>query len=306
MNVRLILKSENSLEELSVTAFSFRKSVYTPYTMLNASFIAENTAYSEVYEVMFYIGEKLVHHGLADSFEVKVRNGVKTGKIISKGFTSMLLQNQLEPGIINNVSLNSLLDNYYDLSFISHEDNSDQQNYIYVQNHSSMWDGVVTLAYKLTGNYPFIESANCVRITPKSQPQSFSFADDEILSCGFGNDFSSFISGYDMPDIAGDYGVYTLSDYEMMSKKIVRHKYIEFDREYLYNPQEALVFRKKFSEKAGIFHYCEYSGYKGEDLTDHVSFGSLLEKKIGFLSVRGNPDGIFTKVGIYFDSFSNP
>ena len=154
MNVKIQIKKNDSssLEEIEILSFSFKKNLYTPYTMLTANFIANNSDYLSVCEIILIIDNKTIHHGLIDSFEISEKNGVKTGKIISRGFTSLLLQNQIEPGIKNNISLNSLLDNYYPLNYITHEDNSNTENYIYVQNRSSMWDGVVTLAYKLGGS----------------------------------------------------------------------------------------------------------------------------------------------------------
>ncbi len=306
MNVKIQIKKNDSssLEEIEILSFSFKKNLYTPYTMLTANFIANNSDYLSVCEIILIIDNKTIHHGLIDSFEISEKNGVKTGKIISRGFTSLLLQNQIEPGIKNNISLNSLLDNYYPLNYITHEDNSNTENYIYVQNRSSMWDGVVTLAYKLGGSYPFIESANCVRITPKPEPVHLSFSDSYITAYGILNDFSNLISNFDMPDIEGNYGIYTLENSDVTANKIIRHKYIDFDREFLYDPQQALIFRNKISGKAKLCYYIEYSGYNGEDLTDTVSFKSIDTKKIGLVNIKGSPKGIFTRTGVYFDDFS--
>lgn len=306
MNVKIQIKKNDSssLEEIEILSFSFKKNLYTPYTMLTANFIANNSDYLSVCEIILIIDNKTIHHGLIDSFEISEKNGVKTGKIISRGFTSLLLQNQIEPGIKNNISLNSLLDNYYPLNYITHEDNSNTENYIYVQNRSSMWDGVVTLAYKLGGSYPFIESANCVRITPKPEPVHLSFSDSYITAYGILNDFSNLISNFDMPDIEGNYGIYTLENSDVTANKIIRHKYIDFDREFLYDPQQALIFRNKISGKAKLCYYIEYAGYNGEDLTDTVSFKSIDTKKIGLVNIKGSPKGIFTRTGVYFDDFS--
>lgn len=305
MQVKLEIKKtdSSSYEELKVISFSFKKNLYTSYTTLSVSFIADNSDYSSVCEIMLTIDNHTVHHGLIDSFEVFEKNGVKMGKAVSRGFTSLLLQNQIEPGLKSNISLNSLIDSYYNLNYVTHEDNSNIENYIYVQGRSTMWDGVVTLAYKLCGTYPFIESTNCIRITPKPAPTHFSFSDSDIVSSGLIHDFSSLISNFDMPDIEGNYGTFTLEDSDTIAKKIVRHKYIDFDREFLYNPQEALVFRNKVAGKARFCRYIEYSGYSGEDLTDTVSFNSVDTKKIGLINIRGTGKGIFTKLGVYYDNF---
>lgn len=305
MQAKIEIKKNDgsSFEESEILSFSFKKNLYMSYTMLNVNFIAGDSDYLSVCEIFLKIGGYTVHHGLIDSLEITEKNGVRTGRIVSRGFTSLLLQNQIEPGLKSNISLNSLLDNYYPLNYITHEDNSNTENYIYVQNRSTMWDGVVTLAYKLCNNYPFIESTNCVRITPKPQPLNFSFSDSDILAYGLLNDFSALISNFDMPDINGDYGIYSLEDSSVVNKKIIRHKYIEFDEEFLYNPQQALIFRNKISNKAGLCYYIEYAGYNGEDLTDIVSFKDINNKKIGLVNIRGSQKGIFTKIGVYQDIF---
>ncbi|MDE5946631.1 MAG: hypothetical protein K2G63_04920 [Oscillospiraceae bacterium] len=301
-----IIKNDASvIQESEIISFSFKKNLYMSYTMLNISFIAENSDYTSPCEIKLIIDNRIVHHGLIDSFEITEKNGVKTGRIVSRGFTSLLLQNQIEPGIINNISLNRLIDEFYNLDYITHEDNSNNENYIYVHNRSTMWDGIVTLAYKLYRTYPFIESSNCIRITPKSEPAVFSYDDNSLTSYGKINDFSNIISHFDMPDIQGNYGTYTFQDSDAVANKIIRHKYIELDRDFLYNPQEALIFRNKISNKAKLCRYMEYHGYNGEDLTDIVSFKDIENKKIGLLSIKGNKTGIFTRIGVYYDSFYN-
>lgn len=301
-----IIKNDSSvIQEPEIISFSFKKNLYMSYTMLNISFIAGNSDYTSPCEIKFTVNNRTIHHGLVDSFEIIEKNDVKTGKIVSRGFTSLLLQNQIEPGIINNISLNRLIDEFYNMNYITHEDNSNTENYIYVHNRSTMWDGVVTLAYKLYRTYPFIESSNCIRITSKLEPVSFSYNDRDLMSYGRINDFSNIISHFDMPDIEGNYGTYTLQDSDAVSNKIIRHKYIELDRDFLYNPQEALIFRNKIANKAKLCRYMEYCGYKGEDLTDTVSFKDIENKKIGFLSIKGSRNGIFTRIGVYYDSFSD-
>lgn len=55
------------------------------------------------------------------------------------------------------ISINKLMNSFYTLPNITHEDNSDESNYIYVGKNSTMWDGIVNLAYRFSGRYPFIK-----------------------------------------------------------------------------------------------------------------------------------------------------
>ena len=72
---------------------------------------------------------------------------------------------------------------------------------------------------------------------------------------------------------------------------------------FLYAPQQALVFRDKYDFRGRVRDFCSYSGYRGEDLYDLVSFGSVTAGRIGSLSVKGSRKGIFTEVGVYTDKF---
>ena len=50
------------------------------------------------------------------------------------------------------------------------ENNSDTSSYICVEAHTTMWQNIVNLTYKLTGGYPYIRGTNCVRITQYDAP----------------------------------------------------------------------------------------------------------------------------------------
>ena len=100
VKVQIRKVSGSPIEELSVISFSFKKNLYQPYTMLNVVFMAENNDYMSVNEVLLYIDGKLIHHGIVDTFEVFDKNGVKTGKVTSRGFTSLLMQNQIWTAIM--------------------------------------------------------------------------------------------------------------------------------------------------------------------------------------------------------------
>lgn len=76
-------------------------------------------------------------------------------------------------------------------------------------------------------------------------------------------------------------------------------------KQFLYSPQEALVYRDKYDKRAGLEYYCLYSGYNGEDLSDLVSFGSLQKRKISLVKIYGGSNGIFTELGVYVDDFNN-
>jgi len=305
MNVRLVLiKTDGSqITENNILSFTFRKEMYLAYTLLNARFMAENADLSDIAQVLFYAGEKLIHHGLLDSARLSRNEAGSFVSLSSRGFTSQLCQNQIEPGLVDNISVNTLMDGYYALPFVTHEDNSDTSSYIYIRNNSTMWDGIVNLSCKLTGIYPYIRGTNCVRITDEQSPASFTYTDDNIIESGVDEEYKALLSHFHMSDINGDFGVYYLENQSALAHNIVRHKFFELDMQFFYNPSQALDYRSKYSSRASKCCYVKYSGYNGEDLSDVMSFGELENVRICRIIIHGDSNGITTETGTFFDGF---
>lgn len=224
-------------EETKLISFRFVKDAYTPYTSVSAQIFAEEENYMSISEILLYVGEKTVHHGLVDSLEAVETDGKKLVTLTSRGFTSLLCQNQTEPGMKTGISFNGLMDGFYALPYVTHEDNDDTSGYIYVKNNSTMWDGVVGLAYRQSGMYPYIRGTNCVRITAEENPAVFSYEDAELTASGLSYSYKRMVSNFHMADINGDYGTYELEDSIVTNRNIVRHKYFELDKQFLYNPK---------------------------------------------------------------------
>ncbi|MCC8136296.1 MAG: hypothetical protein LIO40_06485 [Ruminococcus sp.] len=305
MEVKIAVKRMTGavFEETKIISFTFVKDAYIPYTSVTARIYAEEEDYMSVAEIFLYVGDYLVHHGLVDTLEVTETNGVKIATLASRGFTSLLCQNQIEPGMITGISINDLMDSYYELPYVTHEDNSDQSGYIYVKSNSSMWDGVVNLSYKLNKIYPYIRGTNCVRITAESDPSVFSYDESQLTESGLAYNFKRMISNFNMADISGEYGSYTLEDTVVTNRKIVRHKVFELDRQFLSDPQEALNYRDKYANRGHFRYFCRYSGYSGEDLCDMVSFGYAQNKRISRIEIIGDSTGVDTELSVYYDGF---
>ncbi len=305
MSVKLVLiKTDGTqITENNILSFTFRKEMYLAYTLLNARFMAENADLSNIAQVLFYADEKLIHHGLLDSARLTENQAGSFFTLSSRGFTSQLCQNQIEPGLVDNISVNTLMDGYYSLPFVTHEDNSDTSSYIYIKNNSTMWDGIVNLSCKLTGIYPYIRGTNCVRITDEQSPASFTYSNDTIIESGIDEDYKTILSHFHMSDINGDFGIYYLENQSALAHNIVRHKFFELDMQFLYNPQQALDYRSKYSSRASKCCYVKYSGYNGEDLSDVMSFGNLVNARICRIIIHGDGNGITTETGTFIDGF---
>lgn len=202
-----------------------------------------------------------------------------------------------------NLSINSLMDGFYTLPYITHEENSDSSNYIFVKKGASMWDGIVNLSYKLYNTYPYIRGTNCVRISREQNPAVFSYTDDSLIASGLSYNYKSMASHFHMSDIDGNYGSHERTDSNAVNRNLVRHKFFELDKQFLYSPQQAIEFRNKLVNKANFRYFCKYCGYNGEDLFDKVSFGKASSKYITSIEISGGGKGIFTELGVYYDRF---
>jgi hypothetical protein len=305
MTAEIIVKTSNAsvLAERNILSFSFKKDMYTPYTAFSARALASNYSFDNSAEVLFSIDGNTIHHGLIDDIRWKYSHGKKFVNIRSRGFTSLLTQNQIEPGLKMNISFNDLMDNFYTLPYVTHENNSDNSSYIYVRPNTSMWDAAANLAYKLLGTYPYVRGTNTVMITPFSSPTSFDLSNVPLISVGSEISGIHLVSNYHMADINGNYGTYELGDSDVINMKIIRHKFFDLDMRFLYAPQHSLVFRDKFDNRGCKKTFCSYSGYHGEDIYDLVTFGDVSASPIGSVSITGSSNGIFTEIGVYTDKF---
>ena len=304
MTVRLTIKTSDDVyyNNNDVLSFRFDKDIYTPYTTLTAR-IRLPYYINNASEVLLSVNGFTVHHGLLDSIKQEQKGGFRFITLSSRGFTSLLCQNQIEPGLKMNISFNMLMEDFYTLPYVSHENDPDDSSYLYIIPNTSMWDAAVNLTYKRRGTYPYIRSANTVMMSPVAAPVTFDLSNERFISLGTEHINSRLASDYHMADINGDYGTFDLHDSDAAALKIVRHKYFDLDMRFLYDPQQALVYRDKYDFRGRERVYCSYSGYHGEDLCDIISFGNISSERIGFVTIRGSSRGIFTETGVYRDKF---
>ncbi|MBR5683964.1 MAG: hypothetical protein IKW96_11935 [Ruminococcus sp.] len=305
MNVYIILRTADGAyyTQSNVLSFSFSKDLYTPYTTLTAHICTSSPKIPNIAEITLNVNGFPVHHGLIDSVKQEKKGNCRFISISSRGFTSLLCQNQIEPGLKMNISFNMLMEDFYTLPYVFHENDSDNSSYIYVKPNTSMWDAAANLTYKRRGTYPYIRGTNTVMMSPVTTPVTFDYSGEKFISTGIEHVNSRLGSDYHMADINGDYGNFDLSDSDVSDLKIVRHKYFDLDMRFLYAPQQALVYRDKYDFRGRERVFCSYNGYHGEDLCDIVSFDSVSSERVGSVTIRGSSKGIFTEVGVYRDKF---
>ena len=303
MTAVITIKNIYGVREIitNILSFTFYKEVYTPYTRITAVFEAGDIAPSVTSEVCLYIDGKAIHHGYADVYRVTTENGIKKGYVTSRGFTSLLLQNQLEPGLYKNISIDSLMNNYVNIPYVIHEMNSDS-SYIYVKSGSSMWDGIVNIAYKLYGRYPYIRNENRVMINRDAAVQTFMYENKELLSKGSELDTRTIASYWSMEDINGNYGGFTFTEPEAKERNIIRERYFDLDRRFLNDLQTAVEYRDKIAMRGWKKKFLTYSGYRGEDLFDYAVTDET-KNDITSIKITGSEKGVITEIGMYSDKF---
>lgn len=279
-----------------IMSFVFEKDAYTPYTRLSAEFMNRSNALpSDCYGVKLRLGAKTVHFGIADVYHSTRSSGCYRGSVSSRGYTSMLMENQIQPGLYTGITIDSLFSTFCPMQNIEHESN-DATSYIFVKPGSSMWDSIANLSFKLFSRYPYIKGANTVTMSLPQSPKSLDLSFSKIFEYGSVTDTRKLASDFHMEDISGNYGTFDLSEPEAVNRSIVRHRYFELDRRFLSHPIMACEYRNMHAKFGLRRRTLTYSEYKGEDLFDRVTGGGITDKPILGIKVTGNKKGIITRL----------
>lgn len=297
-----ITHMDGTEEELSsVLSFIFTKDAYTPYTQLTLTYIDwKDNLPEDILEVKLVMWSTIIHHGPIDSYKVVTEHGRKKGIITSRGFTAALIENQIEPKMYMDISLNKLFNEYVNLPYIEHEDNS-ESDYIYVKKGTPIWDAAAALAYKQTGKYPYVRKANKVMMNMPEDTVKKSYTDDLIITYGSEILPRHLVSHYHMADLDGTYGKYDYAEQEAVDRRIVRHRYSELDKRFLNNPIKACEFRAAYAKRGFRRRFFRYCGYKFEDLNDLVTYNDIVEERIKAVKIIANTKGVFTEISVYDD-----
>lgn len=304
MNVllKLYFKNGTTLETDRIVTFRCAKERYTPYSTLTVTAETE-CADAAIVKVDFYVGGKLVHSGIMDLLSVVKSDGRSLMKITSRGFSSMLAQNEIEPGTLTQVSLNKLMNQYMTIPNVTWQSSDTTVRYIYVKEHDSQWTAVICLALTLHETYPYIGAVNEIRLIPADNP--LVVTPEKVFEEGIRGDYSRMVSNYHMKDVNGSY-TYHYSDGFAEERGIIRHKYIPFDRQYIALDDLGLQFKLNFTERGCNARFVSYLGYSGEELCDKVRFSDGTECEISAMEICGNAvKGVFTKLTCYFDRYCN-
>lgn len=304
VTLKLTTSSNQEYTFSDILSFKIVKEYYTPYSTLTVQAVCSMEIGTLYKKAELILNGKAIHSGLVDTATINRISDFKTINITSKSFTVLLCQNQLAPELKSSVSLSSLIDSFITIPEISHEDNQDIVNYIYIKNTSTLWDAVINLTHKINGGHPYVRENNKVMVSLKDDASILELPQSLVTSTGMGLDTTKIVSDIHMQDIDGNYNTYNLNNQYASNLNIVRHKHIDLDRQYLSNPQDALIHRINFSMRGYYFVYATYNGYQGEDIGDYVNFYNYYPKsRVSKLEITGSNGNVFTKVYAYTDNY---
>lgn len=303
--LRLLLKDGTQRDFKTCIAFSFEKELYMPFTKASGIFwsdVSVNFGAWDVMTVQLFINGELRHSGMPDSLKLSSYAGGTRIDLSSRGYTLLLMQNEPYPEINTNVTLKSLVEENLTVPQITCEDPTPEERYIYVKEKTSVWDAVTAYSIKAVGNYPYIRGCNdiCVTIGERS---NFNLSSCDIIDEGTALDTSNILSDVHMID--ADFELqYDAHDSSAVDIGIVRSKYYPLDQQWLYSPDVGLNAKFNYSNRGIRSSFLTYAGALGEDLMDTANNCSLDGKRISYVRVRGNKNGIFTTLKAYDDRYA--
>ena len=299
--VRLYL-AEGSVTETVCTALTLEREIYTPFDTLTAEFPEGSFHAAQVCRIGLEWNGSEIFLGLADKVEQVMRGGVRMLRVESRSFTSLLVQNELVPGLHSDLTLGDLVQGFYTFPHVSYQADS-RTGYIYVTNKTSLWDCIVHFVFKLTGGHAYTDG-NMVRMT---LPQdSGTVIIPTAVSYGTDYDTTKMVSCFHMEGLDGSADAYVQVNPAAAAAEVVRHKRIPFDRAYLSDPMQALTFRNLYSNRGWRSKFIEYAGFANESLGAFVRFSEFLQgERICRVRVTFGGNGLRTKIWAYEDGFYN-
>ena len=286
----------------------FSKERYTPFSTFRGTF-ALHSAIGEIFDVELCVNGLLIHKGVVDFSETKLLPAHRVLTVSSRGYSFALGYNELPAGLQYGVTLASLMAQV-PVPNVTFEAVTTPANFLYIKPHASLWDAVVNLCLKVNSTQPYIAYPNVIRFTKHANSKLVSFSSaDRIGSLSDGNDLSTVISHIHMKDTNDSYNTYNATSQFATDRSIVRHKYIDLDRQWLDSPTKALTFRLNYAMRGSLFSTLTYRGFSGEDINDRFSVSAdgitAPAKYISKLEIFGNKNGVFTRLTAYKDAYCN-
>ncbi len=283
-------------------SFDFHKDRYDCFSVASGKFIADSIP-ENIQEIHCYVNGYEVHHGLVDKLEKTYEKGMNVISFSSRSFSVLLSQNEPVPGINPNMTLSTLGSINTSIPYVTYQTNTATVNYIYVKEHSTIWDAITAYGMKAYRILPYISGTNMVRSTPLNKA-SRNYNSEMIVSTGESFDTRSMVSTFYMADADGTYtNIYNNSPADNF--KITRRKYYALDDQWLSNPQLGLMGKAFLSNRRYNQKFFTYLGYNGEDIYDKLTINknglSLSGRAVATIDISVRNGMIYTRLAINLD-----
>ena len=283
--VRFVMRGGTEETVSETVRLRFYKDRYQPSSVLGGRVIWDGQI-KDVLGIKLDAGGHTIHHGYAEYIRSEKANGRTEVTFSSPGWSRLLSQNEPVPGMNYDVTLDSLLAANVHIPYVSCESGTAQVGYIYVKEHSSIWDAVTAYSRKAYGTFPFILINNKVAVRAPSGVYR-SYTSKYIVSMGTVIDRRTALSKAYMADIDDQY-TYWAENPAAIADMIVRERYYPLDMQWLGDPQKGPLMKVDLSKRKYRMSYVRVIGYRGEDLFDSftaVSSGNTLAGTVGGIEV---------------------
>ena len=271
--LKFVMRNNTEQTVSKVVKLRFYKDRYLPGTELSGKVIWTGST-EDVVGIKLTAGGRLIHDGFPEYITAARANGRQEISFKSAGWSKLLAQNEPVPGLSYNVSLTTIMTDNTAIPNVTWEDNTPTVNYIYVKEHSSVWDAVTAYTKKAFGPFPYILGTNKVMTRPV-QGTLREYYSDVIKAVGETVDRRTVYSKVYMADADGRY-TYQVQNMRAISDGLVREKYFPLDRQWLADPSDGARYRMDLSARRYYSPFLRVVGYSGEELFDR------------FLGVIGN------------------
>lgn len=302
-NSFFVIHGSNYTTCRDVISIYFNKERYTPFTFVSGKFLSDKK-HEDAYEIICYIENKIVHHGLLEAVERKFVNGRWLISFRSRSYTLLLAQNEPVPGMNYNVDLTALGEINTAIPNVKFESGTQKVNYIFVKEKSTIWDAICAYGMKAYRLLPYISGTNTVKVIPVTN-NIRNYTDMPLTDGGVKCDRRNMLSQVFMADIDETYSA-EFQNKTADSLEIVRRKYYPLDRQWLSDPKIGLEMKLRLSARGHRQSFFTYLGYQGEDLFDRVILSSdiltLQSEAISRIEINVHDGQTFTTLYLYNDS----
>lgn len=279
--------------------FSLRRRRYSPLAVFTAEFALPGPLSAEPGDVKVTFDGQIVHEGFAVRAHEILQNGTWILSLVSWNYAAALQKIQPPPGVLGDVTLDALMQNAP--KTVTWEPAGGGGQYIFIPEHSNLWDALCVFNYQLNGGQPYLRASNTVCVLPRAGDSAIE-PPQRTLVLTRETDFRNVISRVEMADIDGTPGAFTAVNPDAGGIESVAQ--MAFDERFARNPALAPRYRIDRSARAFRVRTAEYQGFLGEDIGDLVNIPGVGPARVSEITVSADQNGVRTADRFFSDLFS--